>query len=180
MIHKSFTKKDLLDLIDAYEMDIEDPKSLSKKDLQIQLDDYLQLNDIPFSTEYDFNCSGDLLEYLKNEKPNIDLNYKEKGEMITLAKKILKYTRNGYSIAFADFSDIEEIYQKGILLANHGDIPTCRRAVDELNKDPKIRNKIEVKISSKVKKEIERKKIDKESLNNRYKCEKKYISISFD
>jgi len=92
----------------------------------------------------------------------------------------LKYTRNGYSIAFADFSDIEEIYQKGILLANHGDIPTCRRAVDELNKDPKIRNKIEVKISSKVKKEIERKKIDKQSLNNRYKCEKKYISISFD
>jgi len=180
MIHKSFTKKDLLDLIDAYEMEIEDPKSLSKKDLQIQLDDYLQLNDIPFSTEYDFNCSGDLLEYLKNEKPNIDLNYKEKGEMITLAKRILKYTRNGYSIAFADFSDIEEIYQKGILLANHGDIPTCRRAVDELNKDPKIRNKIEVKISSKVKKEIERKKIDKQSLNNRYKCEKKYISISFD
>jgi len=176
MIHKSFTKKDLLDLIDAYEMEIEDPKSLSKKDLQIQLDDYLQLNDIPFSTEYDFNCSGDLLEYLKNEKPNIDLNYKEKGEMITLAKRILKYTRNGYSIAFADFSDIEEIYQKGILLANHGDIPTCRRAVDELNKDPKIRNKIEVKISSKVKKEIERKKIDKQSLNNRYKCEKKYIS----
>jgi hypothetical protein len=180
MIHKSFTKKDLLDLIDAYEMEIEDPKSLSKKDLQIQLDDYLQLNDIPFSTEYDFNSSGDLLEYLKNEKPNIDLNYKEKGEMITLAKRILKYTRNGYSIAFADFSDIEEIYQKGILLANHGDIPTCRRAVDELNKDPKIRNKIEVKISSKVKKEIERKKIDKQSLNNRYKCEKKYISISFD
>jgi len=180
MIHKSFTKKDLLDLIDAYEMEIEDPKSLSKKDLQIQLDDYLQLNDIPFSTEYDFNCSGDLLEYLKNEKPNMDLNYKEKGEMITLAKRILRYTRNGYSIAFADFSDIEEIYQKGILLANHGDIPTCRRAVDELNKDPKIRNKIEVKISSKVKKEIERKKIDKQSLNNRYKCEKKYISISFD
>ncbi|HAW81984.1 MAG TPA: hypothetical protein DCX27_21170 [Balneola sp.] len=180
MIHKSFTKKDLLDLIDAYEMEIEDPKSLSKKDLQIQLDDYLQLSDIPFSTEYDFNCSGDLLEYLKNEKPNIDLNYKEKGEMITLAKRILKYTRNGYSIAFTDFLDIEGIYQKGILLANHGDIPTCRRAVDELNKDPKIRNKIEVKISSKVKKEIEKKKINKESLNNRYKCEKKYVCISFD
>jgi len=180
MIHKSFTKKDLLDFIDAYEMEIEDPKSLSKKDLQIQLDDYLQLNDIPFSTEYDFNSSEDLLEHLKNEKPNIDLNYKEKGEMITLAKRILKYTRNGYSIAFTDFLDIEQIYQKGILLANHGDIPTCRRAVNELNKDPKIRNKIEVKISSKIKKDLEQKKIDKESLNNRYKFERKYTIINFD
>jgi hypothetical protein len=180
MIHKTFTKKDLLDFIDAYDMEIEDPKSLSKKDLQIQLDDYLQLNDIPFSTEYDFTSSGDLLEYLKNEKPNIELNYKEKGEMITLAKKVLKYTRNGYSIAFADFADIEEIYQKGILLANHGDIPTCRRAVDELNKDPKIRNNIEIKISSKIKKDLEQKKMEKESLNNRYKFEKKYVCISFD
>lgn len=180
MIHKTFTKKDLLDFIDAYEMDIEDPKSLSKKDLQIQLDDYLQSNDIPFSTEYHFNCSEDLLEYLKNEKPNIDLNYKEKGEMITLAKRILKYTRNGYSIAFTDFLDIDEIYQKGILLANHGDIPTCRRAVDELNKDQKIRNKIEIKISSKIKKELQQKTIDKDSLNNRYKFERKHIRIIFD
>lgn len=179
-IHKTFTKKDLLDFVDAYDMEIEDPKSLSKKDLQVQLDNYLQLNDIPFSTEYDFNSSEDLLEYLKNEKPNIDLNYKEKGEMITLAKRVLKYTRNGYSIAFADFLDIEDIYQKGILLANHGDIPTCRRAVDELNKDPKIRNKIEIKISSRVKKDLNKKKIEKDSLNNRYKFEKKYINISFD
>ena len=180
MIHKSFTKKDLLDLISAYEMDIEDPKSLSKKDLQIQLDDYLQLNDIPFSTEYDFNCSEDLLEYLKNEKPNMDLNYKEKGEMITLAKRILRYTRNGYSIALTDFLDIDDIYQKGIILANHGDIPTCRRAVEELNKDCKIRNKIEIKISSKVKKDLEQKKIDRNSLNNNYKFVRKYIRIEFD
>ena len=144
------------------------------------MDDYLQLNDIPFSTEYDFNSSEELLEYLKNEKPNIDLNYKEKGEMITLAKRILRYTRNGYSIGFRDFNDIEEIYQKGILLANHGDIPTCRRAVDELNKDPKIRNKIEVKISSKVKRDLEQKKIVKDSLNNRFSFQKKYTVINFD
>lgn len=180
MIHKTFTKKDLLEFINVYNMEIEDPESLSKKDLQIKLDDYLQLSDIPFSTEYDFNTSEDLLEYLKNEKPNTDLNYKQKGEMITLAKRILKYTRNGYSIGFTDFLSVDEIYEKGLLLANHGDIPTCRRAVDELNKDQKIRNKIEIKISSKIKKELEQKKIDKDSLNNRYKFERKPIRISFD
>jgi len=181
MIHKTFTKKDLLEFVEIYDMEIEDPSSLSKKDLQIQIEDYLQLTlNLPFTTEYDFNTPEELLQYLQNQKPNVDLNYREKGEMITLAKKILKYTRNGYSIAFADFADIEEIYQKGILLANHGDIPTCRRAVEELNKDQKIRNKIEIQISSKVKKDLEQKKIEKDSLNNRYKFQKKHICINFD
>ena len=181
MIHKTFTKKDLLEFVEIYEMEIEDPSSLSKKDLQIQIEDYLQLTDnLPFTTEYDFNTPEELLEYLQNQKPNVDLNYREKGEMITLAKKILKYTRNGFSIAFADFNDIEEIYQKGIVLANHGDIPTCRRAVEELNKDQKIRNKIEIQISSKVKKDLEQKKIDKNSLQINFKIERKNIVINFD
>lgn len=180
MIHKTFTKKDLLEFIEVYEMDIEDPKFLTKKELQIKLEDYLQLNDIPFSTEFEFNSSGDLLTYLTNSKPNIDLNYKEKSEMITLAKMIIKYSRNGYSIALSNFESIDEIYQKGILLSNHGDIPTCRRAVTELNNDTKIRNKIEIKISPKIKRDLEQKKINKDSLTNQFKYEKKYTVLSFD
>jgi hypothetical protein len=181
MIHKTFTKKDLLEFVEIYEMEIEDPSSLSKKDLQIKIDDYLQLSDnLAFSTQYDFSSPEELLQYLQNQKPNIELNYREKGEMITLAKRILKYTRNGFSIAFSDFNDIEEIYQKGIVLANHGDIPTCRRSVEELNKDQKIRNKIEIQISSKIKKDLEQKKIDKSSLQINFKKESKSIVINFD
>jgi hypothetical protein len=181
MIHKTFTKKDLLEFIDIYEMDIEDPNSLSKKDLQSELETYLQGDySLPFSTEYDFMSTEDLLLYLQSEKPNIDLNYREKGEMIALAKKIIHYTRNGYSIALTDFTDIDEIYQKGILVANHGDIPTCRRAISELNKDQKIRTKLDIKISPKVQKELQQKKINKNSLNNNFRFQKKYTILSFD
>ena len=182
MIHKTFTKKDLLEFIDIYEIDIEDPKSLSKKDLQTELEEYLEkmTDDLPFSTEYDFVTPEDLLMYLQNEKPNLDLNYREKGEMISLAKKVIHYCRNGYSIAFTQFTEIDEIYQKGILLANHGDIPTCRRAVTELNNDPKIRNKIEIKISPKVQQELKQKQIDKNSLGYNFKLQRKYVVLSFD
>jgi len=182
MIDKTFTKKDLLEFIELYDLDIEDPKSLSKKDLQIQMQEYLEnmQEDLPFSTEYDFTTAEDLLAYLQNEKPNLDLNYREKGEMITLAKKIIHYCRNGYSLGFTQFTEIDEIYQKGILLANHGDIPTCRRAVTELNNDPKIRNKIEIKISPKVQKELQQKKIDKNNLGYNFKRERKYVCLSFD
>jgi len=182
MIDKTFTKKDLLEFIDLYEIDIEDPKSLSKKDLQTELEEYLldSCEELPFSTEYDFTTPEDLLMYLQNEKPNLDLNYREKGEMISLAKKVIHYCRNGYSIAFTQFTEIDEIYQKGILLANHGDIPTCRRAVTELNDDPKIRNKIEIKISPKVQQELQQKQIDKNNLGYNFKRERKYIVLSFD
>tara|TARA_R110001599_G_scaffold269358_4_gene470176 strand:+ start:91 stop:360 length:270 start_codon:yes stop_codon:yes gene_type:complete len=88
MINKTFTKKDLLEIIEVYEMDIEDPSSLSKKEIQIQLEDYLENNEIQYYTlgEWEFETSEDLLKYLENEKPNTDLNYREKGQMITLSK----------------------------------------------------------------------------------------------
>lgn len=180
-IDKTFTKKDLLQFIDIYDMEIEDPSSLSKKDLQTELEKYLDnLNELPFTPEYDFILAEDLLLYLQSEKPNIDLNYREKGDMIALAKKIIHYTRNGYSIALTNFKDIDEIYQKGILVANHGDIPTCRRAIAELNKDQKIRNKLDIKISLKVQNELEQKKINKRSLTPQCKFNKKYTVLMFD
>jgi hypothetical protein len=180
-IDKTFTKKDLLEFIDIYDMEIEDPSSLSKKDLQNEIEKYLDtLTELPFTTEYDFIEPEDLLLYLQNEKPNIDLNYREKGDMIALAKKILHYTRNGYSIALTNFKDIDEIYQKGILVANHGDIPTCRRAITELNKDQKIRTKLDVKISLKVQNELEQKEINKKSLTPQCKFNRKYTVLNFD
>ena len=83
-------------------------------------------------------------------------------------------------ISFTDYLSIDEIYQDGILVANHCDIPTCRRAISEINKDQKIRNKIEPKLSPKMKKTLEQKKINKSDLLPKMKFERKYIELSFD
>jgi hypothetical protein len=40
----------------------------------------------------------------------------------------------------------------------HGDIPSVRRAINLLNKDPNLKEKIEPVISNKVKKQLEKKK----------------------
>ena len=100
--------------------------------------------------------------------------------MIQKAKRLINYARNGYMISFTDYLSIDEIYQDGILVANHCDIPTCRRAINELNKDPKIRNKIEQKLSPKMKKTLEQKKINKADLKPQMKIVRKYIELSFD
>jgi hypothetical protein len=70
--------------------------------------------------------------------------------------------------------------QEGIIVANHCDIPTCRRAIDELNNDPKIRNKIEKKISPKVKKTLEQKKINKDELTPKLQFHSGNYELSFD
>jgi hypothetical protein len=180
-IHKSFTKKDLLEIITSFDIPIDDPKSFSKLNLGIELSNVLDMFEIDYHPDYpDFYETSDLQRYLQNEKSNEELNYKEKGEMIQKAKKIINYCRNGYMLSFTEYFSIDEIYQDGIIVANHCDIPTCRRAIDEFNKDPKVRNKLEKKISPKMKKILEQKKINKESLQPKMKVDKKPVCINFD
>lgn len=157
-IDKSFTKKDLFEFISLYEMDIEDYSEMNKSTLQIEILSYLKYNKITFINDYPtIHNNEDLTEYLSQPKPNNELNYKQKQEVIQKAKRIIKYCRASYSIALTDYVSVDEIYEDGLCVANHCDIPTCRRAIKELNLDNKIRNKIEMKISSKVKQQLENK-----------------------
>ena len=183
MIHKSFTKKDLVDIIQAYDIPIDDPKQYNKNELSTTLTEILQDEDyqINFSSDYpEFFKNEDLIQYLSNPKSNEELNYKEKSEMIQKAKKLINYARNGYMLSFTDYLSHDAIYQDGIIVANHCDIPTCRRAIDELNKDPKIRNKIEKQISPKVMKTLQQKKINKDELNPKFKFRRGHYIIDFD
>ena len=183
MIHKTFTKKDLIDFIHAYDIPIDDPKQYNKAELSINLTDLLVSEDyeINFSPDYpDFFDNSDLIEYLALPKSNEELNYKDKTDMIQKAKRLINYSRNGYMISFTDYLCIDQIYQDGILVANHCDIPTCRRAINELNKDPKIRTKIELMLSPKMKKTLEQKKINKADIAPQLKFERKYIELTFD
>ncbi len=164
-IDKSFTKKDLLEILQYYDMDIEDSMTLLKGDLQNEMVSYLKYNDIEWTSEYpEIHNKEELLKYLESPKPNTELNYKEKQLMIHRAKKIINYCRSSYSIALTDYSSIDEIYKEGLIVAEHGDIPTCRRAITELNQDSKIRNKIELKISPKIKQQLTDKEINKKEL----------------
>lgn len=183
MIDKSFTKKDLIDIIQSYDIPIDDPKQYSKNELSITLTEILVNEDyqINYSFDYpEFYKNEDLIQYLSFPKSNEELNYKEKSEMIQKAKKLINYARNGYMLSFTDYLSHDAIYQDGIIVANHCDIPTCRRAIDELNKDPKIRNKIEKQISPKIMKSLQQKKINKDELEPRFKFRRGHYIIDFD
>lgn len=180
-INKSFTKKDLCEIISLYEMDIEDYLIMNKAKIQSEITSYLKYNNISFIKEYpEIHNSEELTDFLSKEKPNSQLNYKKRQEVIQTAKKILNYTKLGYSIALTDYTSLDEIYEDGLMISNHCDIPTCRRAIEQLNLDNKIRNKLNTKMSSKVIQEIQIKNKNKLELMPSLMIKRGHFLVTFD
>ena len=183
MIDKSWTKKDLLEIIKIYQIEIEYPKELSKKPLTEEL--YFQL----LNTENPFDWSndnpdiyswGELVELLEKPKANTELDYRQKQEMIHSAKTVLNYCRNGYMLSNTDYQCFDDLYIVAMNVAQHCDISTCRRAIVEFNKDKKLRNKIQPKISQKMQKVLEQKKINKDDLIPKLMIKRESIRLTFD
>ena len=180
-IDKSFTKKDLCEIISLYEMDIEDYLDLNKATIQNEIISYLKYNKISFIKDFpDINSSEDLKKYLSKVKPNNELNYKKKQEVIKTAKLLIQYCKSGYSLALTNYKSVDEIYDNGIMVGSYCDIPTCRRAIKLLNDDPKIRNKIAMKMSSKVRMELESKDKIKTDLTPKLRVLKGRFDVVFD
>ena len=183
MIDKSWTKKDMLEIIKVFQIDVEDAKELSKKEISNEL--YFQL----INTEeiFDWNCEyedinswNELTGLLERPKSNTGLDYRQKQEIIHEAKIILNYCRNGYLITNTTFKDYDELYSLAKKVSQHGDISTCRRAIMEFNRDNKIRNKIEPQISQRMQKVLDQKKINKQDLCPKLIIKNEPILLTFD
>ena len=82
--------------------------------------------------------------------------------------------------SWSDYKSVDEIYDNGIMVGSYCDIPTCRRAIKLLNDDPKIRNKIAMKMSSKVRMELESKDKIKTDLTPKLRVLKGRFDVVFD
>ena len=179
--HKTWSKKDLLEIIDIYLLPLEDPKDYNKSELSEKIFKLLEDFEIEWSAENpEINETEDLIDLLQNQKDNYELDYKAKQEMIQKAKRILHYCRNGFILSGSNYLSIEEVYSEGLIVSEHCDIPTCRRAIKELNCDKKIREPIEIKLSNKIKKELKQKNINKDLLSNKLEFRKGYFKVDFD
>jgi|TARA_R110000787_G_scaffold29537_1_gene79986 hypothetical protein len=182
-IDKSWNKKELILMIEVYKMDIEDYKHLTKKEVSDSILEFVEDVGpvIEWSDEFpDIITWDDLLDLLGNPKENTDLDYRQKQEIIQKAKIILNYSRQGYKVSYTKFKDFQELYDVAIIVAQHGDISTCRRAITEFNLDKKVRNKIDIKISPKTQKILQQKQINKDDLAPKLKIRHVPITLTFD
>ena len=77
---------------------------------------------------------------------------------MNLAKFIIIYCNNDFYLSTSPFLDHDDMMKKAKFISAYGDIPSVRKAIDKLNKDPKVKEPLEIFMTTKCKKKIERKK----------------------
>ena len=159
-IHTSHSRKDLLEMIEIFNLQIADCKEMNKKSLQHHMMYELsKIDEIVEDNEFYFIQNKDeLLQYLIHPDSSKTLTVKEKEKVMELAKYIIMYCKNGFYLSHSPFIDYDDMIKSAKFIANYGDIPSVQKAICHINKDQKLKEPIELMMSSKCKKRNERKK----------------------
>tara|TARA_R110000737_G_scaffold341029_1_gene364415 strand:- start:2437 stop:2988 length:552 start_codon:yes stop_codon:yes gene_type:complete len=162
MIHKTHTKKDLIEIIDIFDFHdvIESANDLNKEALKGLLDLHMRTIDKikPDLFYYDIHGIDDLREYLKNPSPKQVLSVKDKDLIIDRSKKIINYCKaGGYCLSATTYEEMDEIIADATIVRKYCDIPTCRRAIKLLNLDTKLQNKINPVMTYRMQKRLSKK-----------------------
>ena len=159
-IHKSHSKKELIEIADFFRFPIEDIEECTKPQLIIKMIEVW--DDVPeIIPDYDIllvNNKDELKEYLENQNQDKALSVNQRNKIMRKSKRIINYCKGGYNLIKSSFCSMSDLLDQANDVAMHGNIPTCRRAIKLLNMDIKIPYKIEVKMSNKIKRELELKK----------------------
>jgi hypothetical protein len=159
VIHKSFSKNDLIDIINFLDLKIIFSHQDQKKDLQKKII-LLLGTDILFKDNfYKINNKHEFIEYLQNRNPKKTLSIKEKNDVMSIAKKIIHYCKNDFNLNSSPYyTNIKEIIDDAYYISQFGDIPSCRKVCAFLKKDPKINVVFNPLISPQVQKNLVEKK----------------------
>ena len=164
-IHNSHSRKELFDVISVFELPIPNRNEFNKAQIQCKIIETLDYFDkINPDLDYFFiETKEDLIKYLEYPNPHKTLTIKEKDDVMSRCKKIINYSRNNYFLMPSSYLSFDDVYTDGVHISKHGGIPSVRKAIELLNKDPKLAFPIEVKVPKRVENQIKKKKKIKQS-----------------
>jgi len=186
MIHKTFSKTDLTDLINILNLPIVFSHQDCKADIQCKLITFLKNKKISIEANYyDIKNRDDLLSYLKNKNPKKILNIKEKSDVMKICKSIIQYCKNNFDITACDYTTLKEIEDDMDYIKQFGDVPSVRRCCRLLKEDPKFCGKdFKPLISPQVQRELDEKyklkRVYPYKLTIRYSTPENPVILYFD
>ena len=182
MIHKTHSKKDLVNIIKTFKINIPDPALHKKKSLlTILKKEILTIDEIePELDIYMFYNLVDLKNYLSSCNPKKLLSIKEKNHVILSCKRLQQFIYNNYFIESSSFNSIEEVESLAIFIEPYGDIPSVRRACKGLNKHPSYEFNLNPKISKQTLREIEKREQYKKKYPMQLIINKSPFTIKFE
>ena len=164
-VHMSHSRKDLLDIIRVFTLPVTNKNDKNKNQLQESIVEVVRFLDnvTPDQELFFVNSKEELIDYLEKSNPAKTLTIKEKTEVMLIAKKLIGYSRNGYYLLPSGYMDTIDIYKDASYIAKFPEIPSVRKAIDLVNNDPKIREKIIMEIPKRVAKQIAKRKSVKQN-----------------
>ena len=180
MIHPSHSRKDLIEVCEVFNIEIEDLYDLQKISLVSLLESEIERIEY-IEPEYEYYFVEDiegLKSYLiePNQSKNITIATKEK--VIKDSRRIIAYCQSAFNI-FPHFESKEEVYESAKIVAEHCDISTCRRAIKLINEDRSMPSRIQPVISNRVRKQIERKELVKKTTQGQFRTHKGSFKLEF-
>jgi hypothetical protein len=105
IIDKSFSKTDLIDLINDLNLPIVHSHQDNKKDIQDKFNECItQKLTIP-ENFYNIKNKDDLINYIQNKNPKKTLTIKEKQDVMKICKKIIQYCKSNYDLDTTEYND---------------------------------------------------------------------------
>tara|TARA_R110000765_G_scaffold73161_1_gene142985 strand:- start:958 stop:1506 length:549 start_codon:yes stop_codon:yes gene_type:complete len=182
MIHKSFSKTDLIEVISVFNIDIYNANNLSKLQLSLLLYNKIQdLESIRPDTElFMVNTKEELLELLHNKNPEKILSVKEKVKIMRFCKQVILYCNNNFDLSLTSLNTKEELYLSVEEISKYGYIPSVRRAIRLINNDSGLVNKIVPILSNRAKRDLELKKNSKNRIIYGLQIKHEKITLHFN
>ena len=184
VIHKSFSKKDLLKVIQEFDITIGVDESYTKSTVANTLWGILTKLDflyIPPDNNYLVKDLIGLRCLLKHPNPRKPFSVKDRDRYTMVAKKINHYCENNFDIKESVYTNIKQVYNDADEISQYGDIPIIRKTLRKLMYDPQKLYTIKPRISPHIQHDMKMKQmLCKKS--KFYKCEVKTGSfiITFD
>jgi len=164
-IHNTHSRKELFDIITVFQLPIPNKNDFNKSQIQMRIIECLDYFDKinPEREYFLIETKDELIRYLEQPNPNKTLTIKEKDDVMARAKKIINYSRNNYFLMPSSYMSFDDVYNDAVKISKYGAIPSVRKAIELLNKDPKLAYAIELRIPKRVENQIKKKKRLKQS-----------------
>lgn len=162
MIHKTFSKTDLIDIINHLGLPVIFSHQDTKKNIQDKIKSIMK-EDFQIKKNYfNIDTKDQLVVYLEKQNPRKSLTTKEKNDVMSISKFIINYCKAGFDLDCSKYNDIQEIIDDMDYIKQFGDIPSVRRCCKLLKDDVKLQGiTFKPYISPQVQKILDDKKINK-------------------
>ena len=182
IFHKTFSKKDIVNICETLDIDIEDMSDYNKAQLLNAVEKWCdknpQRNFLPNILFLD--TVPQLITYLSTINQSKINSAKTRTMVMSKAKKMINYGKNGYIYTDIGYKNIEELNEDIEIILPFGDSPSVRKAINWINNDPKIKEKYFPVISEATKQKLETKKKLKSQSIGKSIVRQGHFVITFD